>query len=465
MKAKIPAAVPASTVEVVVVTESIVDVSTIPPFVVNNYYIYSSKFLRISVNFFVKKCYSLWVKKYDIAIIGAGPAGIMCAINAAKKGASVILIEKNEKIGRKILATGNGRCNITNRNITKERYHNEDIGFVEKVLSQFDQGKTIEYFESIGVFLKEEDRGRMFPRTNQASTVVEALAHELKDAGVEILTSAEVKDIKKQDNWEVTISDGQKLSSSKLVLTTGGKAAHQFGSSGDGLFFAQKLGHKITSIYAALCPIETKESWVSDLQGIKVEAIITSVAEGKTVHTTKGDAIFTHFGISGPAAMAQSRKIAPELEKGEVKIFVDLYPELSEQELDQKLEILFRENSKKTVKNNLSGILTSGLVPVILRTAKVDPDKKSAEISKQIRKSIVEKIKNLELTVKKIRPLKEAQVTSGGIRLDEVNPETLESKIVPGLYFAGEILDVDGDSGGFNLQWAWSSGYLSGKNV
>lgn len=405
------------------------------------------------------------MKIYDIAIIGSGPAGLMAAIMAAQKGRSVLVLEKNDRIGRKILATGNGRCNVTNKNIQPNRYHGGNQNFIAGVLNSYGSDKVIDFFESRGVILKEENNGRVFPRTNQASTIVEALLHELVELGVDLRLSSEVKNVTKTKLWDISTSDKETFYAQKLLLATGGKAAHQFGSSGDGLYFAQKLGHTITPIFAALCPVETEEEWVKNIQGIKIEAEVTSEQNGKPLLKTAGDAIFTHFGVSGPAVMAQSRVIAPALENGPVKISFDLYPEVSENDLDQRLEKLFKENSKKSVKNNLCGFLTSGLVPVILKGAEINPEKKSAEISRKTRKDIIEQIKHLELTVKKIRPLKEAQVTAGGVALSEIDPKTLESKIVPGLYLAGEILDVDGDSGGFNLQWAWSSGFIVGENA
>lgn len=401
---------------------------------------------------------------FDIAAIGAGPAGMMSAIFAAKNGKKVVLLEKNSILGRKLLATGNGRCNLTNKNIKIENYHSSDLNFVSGVLSQFDQYKTIEYFESLGLILKEEDRGRMFPRTNQASTVVEALNHELDSNNVELVTDFTVREIKKNNNWEIVSLDGKTISASKLIIATGGKAAHQLGSSGDGIFWAQKLGHKITPIYAALVPIETTETWVNEISGIKIEAEVSIRFDDKIVSRRSGDLLFTHFGLSGPAIMSQAGVIAPLLDKGEVKILIDLFSESNTEELDQKLAKIFSISGAKNVKNALLGIAPANLLPVILKNAGVDPEKKAAEVSKDERKRIVKNIKEMTLTVKKIRPLKEAQVTSGGVDISDINLQTLESKIVKDLYFAGEVLDVDGDSGGFNLQWAWSSGYVAGIN-
>lgn len=403
--------------------------------------------------------------EFDVAIIGAGPAGISAAIFAAEKGKKVVLLEKNSQIGRKILATGNGRCNITNRNIEVDRYHSTDQNFVAEILKKFNQTETMEFFESLGLILKEEDRGRVFPRTNQASSVVSALNHKLIESNVHILTDFVVKEVEKSSFWDLTSADGRVIRASKLIIATGGKAAHHLGSSGDGLYWAKKLGHTVSPIYAALVPVETAEEWPAEVQGIKVEANVKVMFDDKEVSNRSGDLLFTHFGVSGPAVMSQAGKIAPLLEKGPVLLSIDIFPEINEDKLNQKLTDIFANSGAKAVKNALLGVAPANLLPVILRNAIVDPDKKAAEISKEERKKIIDNIKSMKLSVKKIRPLREAQVTSGGVELSEVNPETLESRIISELYFAGEILNVDGDSGGFNLQWAWSSGFVAGSNA
>lgn len=402
---------------------------------------------------------------YDVAIIGAGAAGIMAALSASKNSKSVILIEKNQIIGRKILATGNGRCNLTNSNTDVSRFHGAEPSFIGNVLSQFDQIKTMQYFESLGLILKEEDNGRIFPRTNQASTVVDALSHELNRQKVTVKTNCLVKEIKHDGTWKIRTEDNKEILAKKLILTTGGKAAHQLGSSGDGLFWIEKLGHTVTPIHAALVPIETVESWPKDIQGLKVEGTAHVVVDGKIIDQKHGDILFTHYGLSGPAIMGLSRTIAPLLEKSKVLIKIDAVPEEDNNSLDEKIKKIFSLNGVKSVKNALAGMVPANLVLAILKNLSINPDKKSAEISRSDRQIIVEALKSLTLTVSKTRPLKEAQVTSGGILSSEIDPETMRSKIIPDLYFAGEIIDVDGDSGGFNLQWAWSSGHLAGENT
>ncbi len=401
-------------------------------------------------------------KTYGVAIIGAGPAGLMAAITASKK-TTVVLIEKNETVGRKILATGNGRCNLTNRFAEVGRYHSRNLDVVEGVLKQFDQFQAMKFFEGLGIVLKEEDNGRIFPRTNQAQTVVDALAHELKNPNLTLKTSTIVKSISKEGQFfKILLTDGEVIFSEKLILSTGGKAAHYLGSSGDGLFWAKLLGHTVTPTYPALVPIETVETWPQTISGLRVEGKSTVTLDGKVISEKSGDILFTHFGLSAPAIMAHAGTLAPHLGQ-DLKVHLDLFPDISVKELDQTLAKVIESTGKKALKNSLSGLIPNNLAPVVLELLGLNAERKSAEVSKIDRLKIAELLKNLTLTVKGLRPFKEGQVTSGGVSFDDVNPDTLESKKIPGLYFAGEILDVNGDSGGFNLQWAWSSGHLAGE--
>ena len=405
------------------------------------------------------------MNKYDVAIIGAGPAGIMAAISAKQSGASVVLIEKNPAVGRKILATGNGRCNITNKLAKVENYHGSNPEFINLVLSNFDQHKTIQFFEHLGLILKEEDRGRMFPRTNQATSVVDILSHELDRLNVEVKLDSEVKRIENKLGWEISLLDGSVINCDNLILTTGGKAAHQFGSSGDGLFWAKNLGLGAEDTYAALVPMETKETWVKEVQGLKAEAQASFFVDEEPVSQKSGDLIFTHYGVSGPAIMSQARVVAPFVSNKSVSVKLDFVKEKSEKELDGVISSIFNSSGHKSVKNALVGMVPANLIPIILKESEIDEIKKVAEISKEQRAKIVNNLKALTLNISKLRPFKEAQVTRGGISTDEINPQTLESKKIKNLYFAGEIMDVDGDSGGYNLQWAWSSGHLAGESA
>lgn len=418
-------------------------------------------------------------RKFDIAVIGGGASGMMAAITASRLKKSVVLIEKNTELGRKILATGNGRCNLTNKFTKADRYHGGNPKFIEQVLTQFDQFKTLKFFEDLGLVLKEENLGRIFPRTDEAKTVVNALIYELEKNKVEVILNDQARkietspllsnegqgEVKSTDNtFKITLQSGKTIQSEKLIITTGGQAAPHLGTSGDAYYWLKNMGHTVTPLYPALVPMEIKENWIKDLQGLKIEAKVSTSIDGKIVYEKTGDALFTHFGVSGPAAMAQAGVIENNIEKN-IKIHIDLFPNETIKELDGKLVKIIEANGAKQLKNTLAGLIPSNLAEAILKNLDINPDKKSAEISKLDRAKIAETLKNIELTVSGVRPFKEAQVTHGGVNLDEVDVDTLESKIVPNLYLAGEVLDVDGDSGGFNLQWAWSSGHLTSTSA
>lgn len=401
-------------------------------------------------------------KIYDIAIIGGGASGMMAAICAARQKKSVIIIEKNAELGRKILATGNGRCNLINRLAKADRYHGGNPNFIQSILDQFNQFETIKFFENLGLVLKEENLGRIFPKSDQASSVVNALIYELKENQVEISLNDQARRIEKFENaFKITLQSAKTVIASKLIVSAGGQSAPHLGTSGDAYFWLKNMGHTVTNVYPALSPLETKETWVKLVQGLKIEAKVSTSVNNEIIYEKEGDCLFTHFGLSGPAAMAQAGFIGPNLNK-EVKIHLDLFPDKTLNDLDNLIQKIIEASGAKQIKNTLSGIIATNLAPVILDILNIDPDKKSAEVSKVDRKNISQILKNIELTVTGVRPFKEAQVTHGGINLNEINPHTLESKIVPNLYLTGEVLDVDGDSGGFNLQWAWSTGYLAG---
>jgi hypothetical protein len=406
------------------------------------------------------------MKKCDIIIIGGGAAGMMAGIGASRKGKSILIVEKNLKLGRKVLATGNGRCNVTNRYADKSYYHGASPDFVEKVLSHFDQHKVMKFFENLGVLLKEEDNGRIFPRTNQAETIVDALAEELEAKKVQIILSNPVRHLIKEKNlFQVKLQNNEEFLADKIILTTGGKASEQYGAAGDGYAWAENFGHHITALYPALVPLETNDRWPKAIQGLKVEAKISLTVGERVLAEKSGDVLFTHYGLSGLAVLALAGKAAPFLTKHKVSVHLDFFPEETYENLDRKIAKIFNLNGKKSVKNSLTGVAPSNFIPIFLSNLHINPDKKAAEISKKERLKIAAGFKNIVLAVSGTRPFKEAQMTAGGVDTKEINPETMESKIVPGLYLAGEILDVNADSGGYNLQWAWSSGYLAGMSA
>lgn len=400
--------------------------------------------------------------KYDVVIIGGGASGMMAGIWAAKNNQSAIIVEKNPELGRKILATGNGRCNLTNKFTEKSHYHGASPEFVEGIINQFNQYKIMEFFESLGLILKEENNGRMFPRNDQAQSVAQALKSELEDLDVTIKLNSVVRGIEKDGDFKIKIQGGEIISADKIIIAVGGKAHEQLGTSGDGYYWLEKLGHKIIPTHQALVPIETVETWPTKIQGLKIEGKAMAIQNGKILVEKQGDILFTHYGLSGPATMALAREIKAEKN---IQINIDLYPEFSENELDKIIQKNIENNGKKALKNSIVGMAPNNLIDIILANLKIDPNKKAAEISKIDRQKIANILKNIQLTVKSLRPFREAQVTAGGVDTKEINPKTLESKIIPGLYFTGEIMDVDGDSGGFNLQWAWSTGFVAGNSA
>ncbi|MEN6372190.1 MAG: NAD(P)/FAD-dependent oxidoreductase [Armatimonadota bacterium] len=402
------------------------------------------------------------MKKHDIAVIGAGPAGIMAAITASRNGKRVILIDRNPQLGRKLYSTGNGRCNLTNTDVTADRYHGASPEFIQTVISQFDQHDTMEFFRNLGLILKEEDGGRVFPRTNQASSVVEVLEQAISRSKVDVLLSAQAVKVEKPNIWKISLADGRQISADDLIIATGGRAAHHLGSTGDGLYWAEKLGHTLTPIHAALVPIETADEWPKEVQGIKVEAHVWATSGDEKISESSGDLLFTGYGVSGPAVMAQAGSIAPLLKTSEVMLHIDLFSDLTEDDLDRIVLQSFQNGAKTAVRDSLVGILPKALIPIVLKFAGVDETGHAGDVSRRNRLKVVRVMKDMTLTVSKLRPLKEAQVTAGGVDTKEIDARTLQSKLVENPYFAGEVIDVDGDSGGFNLQWAWSSGYVAG---
>jgi predicted Rossmann fold flavoprotein len=390
------------------------------------------------------------MSKHDVAIIGAGPAGLMAAITASGHGKRVVLVDRNAQIGRKLLSTGNGRCNLTNTHLSVDRFHGASPEFIGAVIDQFDQNATMQFFRDLGLILKEEDEGRVFPRTNQASSVVEVLRRRLCANGVEVVLNAQVKAVERPTGWVISLIDDGQFESEELIIATGGRAAHHLGSTGDGLFWARRLGHTLTPIYAALVPVETVETWPAELAGVKIEARVWATSDGRTLGESAGDLLFTSYGVSGPSVMALAGSIAPTLKAPPVVLHIDLFPDMTEEQLDQTLLGILASAGRASISEALVGLLPSGMIEVVLRLSGFE------------RTALVRTLKSLTLTVSKLRPLKEAQVTAGGVRSDEIDPRTLQSKLVQGLYFAGEVIDVDGDSGGFNLQWAWSSGRVAG---
>ncbi|MBQ7959970.1 MAG: NAD(P)/FAD-dependent oxidoreductase [Clostridia bacterium] len=407
---------------------------------------------------------------YDVIVIGGGAAGLMAAGTAAKRGLSVALVEKNRILGKKLLITGKGRCNITNAceeveelisNVTK------NSSFLYSSFYSFTNYDTISLFNSLGVDTKVERGNRVFPVSDKSVTVVDALVGFVKKSGVKIIHD-KVLGIVTDDNSRVcgikTRKNG-KISSGAVILATGGMSYTATGSTGDGYDFARRLGHTVTDIVPSLVPLEVEESWAYDLMGLSLRNIGITVLDekNKKIYSDFGEMMFAHFGLSGPVILSASAHMRPML-PGKYKILIDLKPALDEKQLDARLVRDFQKYANKDFVNSLAALLPSGLVEPVVALSGIDPRKKVNSVTKEERCRLLEIIKGLELNVKDFCPIEQAIITSGGISVKEIDPSTMESKKIPGLFFAGEIIDVDAYTGGFNLQIAFSTGVLAGNN-
>lgn len=419
-----------------------------------------------------------------IVIVGGGAAGMMAAVWAAKSGAKVTLLEKNEKTGKKIFITGKGRCNLTNA-CKQEDFFEHVISngkFLYSAFYQMDNQAVMDFFEKAGCRLKKERGERVFPMSDHSSDVIAALNRQMEKEGVkvclhtsaaEILTSEEKADAAADDKGGgegqqphvtgVKLSDGRVLQADAVVIATGGKSYASTGSTGDGYRLAESLGHAIKETKPALVPFTVKESWCMEMQGLSLKNVsVVLKQDKKKIYESFGEMLFTHFGVSGPLILSASSYYVKKCYGKPVQLLIDLKPALSKEQLDRRLLRDFEENKNRQFKNALDGLLPSKMIPVMVRLSGISPEKKVNEITKQERALLIECVKNLTLTVTGTRDFKEAIITQGGVHVKEVNPSTMESKLVKGLYFAGEVLDLDAVTGGFNLQIAWSTGYLAG---
>jgi len=425
-----------------------------------------------------------------VIVIGGGPAGMMAAITAAESGDKVILIEKMESLGRKLLITGKGRCNITSSVDMNEFIKNTPGNgmFLYSAFSNFTNLDIIEFLKGEGLEVKEERGNRIFPVTDKSLDVLKCFTARLKELKVEIKLHTKVKeivterDIKSEfdNNGEenrvigIITENGEKIKAEKIILATGGKSYPYTGSTGDGYEIAEKCGHTVTKIKPSLVPLETYDKKMcKELQGLSlrnVEIEIKDLEKNKIIYNDFGEMIFTHFGVSGPTILSSSahlvryKNIDELFKKQKIVLKIDLKPALSEEKLDERILRDFKAYKNKQFKNSLDKLLPQKLIPIIIEKSQINPDKKVNEITKEERKKLVETFKKFEVIIKEFRPIEEAIVTSGGINIKEINPKTMESKKVKGLYFAGEIIDVDSYTGGFNLQIAYSTGYTAGRN-
>ncbi|MHB8986306.1 MAG: BaiN/RdsA family NAD(P)/FAD-dependent oxidoreductase [Eubacteriales bacterium] len=402
---------------------------------------------------------------YNLIVVGGGPAGMLSAATAAAKGLRVVLLEKNEKPGKKLLITGNGRCNVTYYGDNDNFFNNVATNkkFLHSAYKSFNNQQLIGLLESLGVKTRV-DGSRVFPESDKSGDILKALQKYLRLNNVEIIVNAGVKEILSRDNQAagVLLDNGQRISGEKVLVATGGMSYRQTGSTGDGYKMARRLGHSIVEPKPALVPLVTREKWVKDLQGLTLNNIsVRAIINDRAAAERSGEMIFTHFGLSGPVILNISSFLREHL-SSEVKLIIDLRPGASIEELDACLQMDFKKHEGKHLKNSLDDLLPPRMIPVILELSGLDIHKQVNQVTKKERGMLVHNLKNFVLTVTGTRPLNEAIVTSGGIDVKEIDPSTLESKIIKGLYFAGEVIDVDALTGGYNLQIAFSTGYLSG---
>lgn len=404
-----------------------------------------------------------------IIVIGAGPAGMMAAIKAAENGAKVTLLEKMERVGKKMAITGKGRCNITNaaelteiiRNITGNGV------FLNSVLHAFDNDAVMDFFRENDVPVKVERGGRVFPVSDKAADAVDAMLHRLHFLGVHIETESQVADILVQDGRAVGVRlvSGAGYEADAVILAVGGASYPRTGSTGDGYEMARRLGHTVTELRPSLVPLETEEEWVRELQGLSLRNVrVTLLADGVKADEAFGEMLFAHFGVTGPIILSLSRTAARYLQrKSLVELVLNLKPALTPEKLDARLQRDFEKYARKQVKNGLHDLLPAKLIEPFIDLAYVDPDKPIHQVTKEERHRMAELLQHMTMTVTRTRPLSEAIVTAGGVSTKEIRPKTMESKLIHGLYFAGEVVDVDGFTGGYNLQAAFSMGAAAGN--
>ena len=407
----------------------------------------------------------------EVAVIGGGPAGMMAAIAAAQRGAKTILLEKNGALGKKLLLTGGGRGNFCNAESDLRKLaanYGQNGPFLFHSFSQFGPKEAIEFFNGLGVKTKIENNNRVFPKSDRTADILNALIAGLNGLNVEIVCGARIIGIEKENNSikKIVLDNRDDIVAKNYIIATGGKSYPQTGSAGDGYLWAQALGHKIDPLSPALVPVGIKEEWIKDLAGVALEnPKISAFQNGKKLFSARGEMLFAHFGVSGPAILNIGGAIAGLAGNGAVFIHLDFLPEIINGELQKKILENFQKNPNKTVKNCLADFVPAALAPAICRVAAVDAEKTANNVEKKERRRLVETMKNFKLEAGRTFPVESGMITGGGVNVAEIDHKTMRSKIIRNLFFAGEIINVHGPTGGFNLLQCWSTGRLAGREA
>ncbi len=407
----------------------------------------------------------------DVCVIGGGAAGLMAAGAAAQRGLNTVILERNEKVGRKVMITGKGRCNVTNNcALLNDLIMNIPVNgrFLFSAFSKFMPADTMEFFENYGVPLKVERGDRVFPESDKASDIVDALRKFALTSGAKVI-NGRAKELLTENNAVIGVKtfDDEIIEAKAVIVATGGKSYPLTGSTGDGYILAEKTGHTIIEPKPSLVPLEVHEGWCSSVMGLSLRNIAIRVEDNenyKCVYKDFGEMLLTHFGVSGPVILSASSHMK-DIKKGKYSLYIDLKPALDEDKLDKRIQRDFLENSNKNFINALDALLPKKLVPIIVKLSGIKPSQKVNQITRAQREDLVYLLKNLKLTINGFRPIDEAIVTSGGVSVKDINPKNMMSKKVDNLFFAGEVIDVDAYTGGFNLQIAFSTGMLAGKSV
>ena len=404
--------------------------------------------------------------KNKIIIIGGGASGLIAAIIAARNGAKVTILERKDRVGKKILATGNGRCNLTNLKCSSKDFHGSTKLFIKEILDQFNVKDTLDFFEKLGIYPLELENGKIYPNSLQASSILDVLRMEIERLRINIECNEEVIEIEQKKNF-IVHTKINKYYSNKIIIATGGKASPDLGSNGSGYTLAKSLGHNIINPMPSLVQLKSNADFLKQLKGVKLNGLAKIMNNNNEILREEyGEILFTDYGISGPPILQLSRIASNLINKNQkVLLNIDFFRELSNKQMDKMLLDRLTSMPNKTIQDNFIGLINKRLINVIIKLSNIQLNKKSADITKDERARLVTNLKQFNLSITGTNQWNQAQVTAGGISTNEIDPITLESKLIKDIFLAGEIIDVDGDCGGFNLQWAWSTGFITGMNA